>query len=272
MGARLVQVFAVVVCAASCAVGCTREVAGGLDESEANRAVVSLSRAGVDAEKTPDPAAEGRFRLVVNRDEATLAISVLAGEELPRPRALAAKDPGWVASPEADRRASIVATAVQVERTLTSIDGVLDARVHLDVPTVDPWMAAVASSAPPNIRPTASVLLRHRGATPPIGIDDVRRLVAGAVAGLAVTDVTVIGVSVPTPSWAGDRELAHLGPIAVTRGSLGTLRMIALCGVLVVALLAATILLLSTRLRRLVAAGAAQVKDSSDGERARGKP
>jgi type III secretion protein J len=233
------------------AIGCTREVAAGLDEMDANRGVVALARSGVDAEKIPDPSAEGRFRLVVQRDDATTAIAVLAGEELPRPHPPAPPEASLVSSPEAERAARIAATAAQVERTLASIDGVLDARVLLDVPAIDPLSAALAPQGEQKgPRATASVLLRHRGATPPVPPDDLRRLVAGAVSGLAAADVAIVLVSVPSPSVSAERQLAYLGPLAISRGSLSTFRAVAGAALALVAALGTTILVLSLRLRK----------------------
>lgn len=229
---------------------CTREVATGLDESEANRGVVALAHAGVDAEKTADPQTEGKFRLVVGRDEATIAISVLANEEIPRPRPLQADKGALVPSPEAERAARIANTSAQIERTLAAIDGVHDARVHLDVPNTDPLVAALGTAPDKLPHATASVLLRHRGAAPPIGEADVKKVVAGAVSGLSPDAVAVVFVPVPKGTTAGDRELAHLGPVAVTRGSLGTLRAIAAGVLLLFVVLCAAVLTLAVRLRR----------------------
>lgn len=231
--------------------GCAREVAAGLEESEANRGVVALARAGVDAEKVPDEAAEGRFKIVVGRDESTIAISVLSSEEIPRAKQVAAQAAGILPSPEADRAARVAMTAAQIERSLASIDGVHDARVHLDVPQSDALAVALAAPGDKAPRATASVLLRHRSANPPLHADDVRKLVAGAVSGLAADAVAVVMVQVPPSSVAGDRELAHLGPIAVTRGSLSTLRAVFAAVFVVVALLGAALLALAVRVRRL---------------------
>jgi type III secretion protein J len=229
-------------------VGCTREVAAGLDEADANRGVVALARANVDAEKMSDPTSEGHFKLVVGRDEATVAISVLASEEIPRPKSSAMTPAGIIPSPEADRAARIAAMASQIERSLGSIDGVHDARVHLDVPQTDPLVAALDGKS---LKATASVLIRHRSANPPIQADDVRKLVAGAVSGLTAESIAVVMVQVPQMTLTGDRELAHLGPIAVTRGSLPTLRWV--LGLALVGLfgLGAALLALSVRVRRL---------------------
>jgi type III secretion protein J len=109
----------------------------------------------------------------------------------------------------------------ELERTLCGIDGVVSARVHVSIPPPDP----LGDRGPR--RPSASVLLKHRGATTPIEPPAVQRLVAGAVSGMAADDVAVVLVSRPAPpggAAAGDRNLVHLGPIAVTRASVAYLR------------------------------------------------
>src|SRR5438477_6199960 len=76
-----------VFCAAILVAGCTVPIAGGLDEGQANRVIVALDHAGVGGEKESDPAVEGRFRVLVERDEAPRAIAALREEDLPAPSA-----------------------------------------------------------------------------------------------------------------------------------------------------------------------------------------
>lgn len=242
--------FVVVALAALLLSGCTREVANGLDEASANRGIVALAKAGIDAEKQADPQAEGRFRIVVMRDEATPAIAVLSAEELPRAPIPAGKESGLLPSPEAERAARVAQTAAQIEHTIASIDGVLDARVHLDVPSVDALAAALAPEGKAAAHPTASVLVRHRGASAPMAIEDVRKLVAGAVSGLATQDVAVVFSPVTAAPIAADRELSHVGPIAVARSSMGALRGILGVALGLIALLSVLLLVLAGRLRR----------------------
>jgi type III secretion protein J len=228
---------------------CAVPVAGTLDDAEANRVAVALVRAGVDATKEPDPTAEGRWRVVVSREDVTHAISVLRDEELPRstpPGVLEAVGKGALVPSEAAEHAQLTAgIAGDLERSLQGIDGVLRARVHLSVPAPNP----LRDTVPP--RGTASVLLEHRGSTPPISADSVQHLVAGGVAGLLSTDVTVVMVSRPAParSW-GDTELGHVGPIAVARTSLRQLQAALVALVALVAALAAMTLSLRARLSR----------------------
>lgn len=231
---------------------CTREVASDLEESEANRGIVVLARASIDAEKSFDPNHENRYRLTVSQSDATYAIAVLATEELPRTHSTTPKDTSLIASPEAERAARITQVASTIEQSLVSIEGVLDARVHLDVPIFDPLTHAL-NTHDKLPKPSASVLVRHRGVTPPILAEDIRRLVASSISNLSLENVSVVLVSVPSISAKPERELARLGPIAVAKGSLPIVRLIAAGMLGFVALLAITIVLLVLRLRRPVA-------------------
>jgi type III secretion protein J len=227
---------------------CAVPVAGALDDSEANRIVVALDRGSVDATKEPDPTAEGKWRVLVARDDVPHALSTMRDEELPRstpPGVLEAVGKGALVPSEATEHAQLVAgIAGDLERSLEGIDGVLSARVHLNVPAPSP----LRDTAPP--RGSASVLVAHRGSTPPISADSVQRLVAGGVAGLLPTDVAVVMVSRAAPARAPENGLGHLGPIAVARTSLRLLQGALVALVALVAALAAATLVLHARLSR----------------------
>jgi hypothetical protein len=79
----------------------------------------------------------------------------------------------------------------------------------------------------------------------------VQRLVAGGVAGLLPTDVTVVLVSRPAPPTTSSAELGHVGPIAVARRSVRELQGALVVLVGLVAILAACTLVLYARLARL---------------------
>jgi type III secretion protein J len=229
--------------------GCAVPVAGGLDDGEANRIFVALDRASIDATKEADGANEGKWRVTVARDDLPRALSVLREEELPRraPAGVAdALGKGSLVPSEAAEHAQIVAgMAGELERSLEGIEGVLEARVHLDVPAPSPLRDA------PAVRGTAGVLIEHRGATPPVSADAVQRLVAGGVAGLVPDDVVVVMVPRSTPAGLGAAGgLAHVGPIAVARASVRQLQAALVALVALVAALAGATLVLYTRLAR----------------------
>ena len=129
---------------------------------------------------------------------------------------------GSLVPSQASEQAKFVAgTAGELERSLRSLDGVVSVRVHLAIPVQDA-LTPDDSPAPPS----ASVLLRHRGAAPPIALIDIQRLVAGAVPGLAPAQVSVVASPVPLPTRPAERELSRFGPVTVTRGSVFPLRSI----------------------------------------------
>ena len=229
--------------------GCAVPVAGGLDETDANRIVVALDHAAIDATKEADPSVEGKFRVVVTRDDAARALVTMRSEDLPRPRAagvMDAIDKGALVPSAAQEHAQIVAgIAGDLSRTLEGIDGVLAARVHLNVATPDPLRFG-----PPD-KTTASVLLEHRGASPPITEVAVQRLVAGGVPNLSLADVAVVLVARGATALSSEAEMRHVGPIAVTRGSMRALQVTFAGLVVVVAGLGAFVLALLARLRRL---------------------
>ena len=228
---------------------CAVPIAGGLEETDANRVVVALDHAGVDATKEADPTVEGKFRVMVPRDDSARALLAMRSEDLPRPHVpgvMDTLDKGALVPSSAQEHAQLVSgMAGDLARTLEGVEGVLLARVHLNVAPPDPLRTGPAPKT------TASVLLEHRGATPPITEGAVARLIAGGVPNLAVSDVAVVLVPRAASPLAEEAELRHVGPIAVARASMRALQ-VALAGLLLlVATLAAATLVLYGRLRML---------------------
>jgi type III secretion protein J len=191
--------------------------------------------------------------VLVAKDDVPQALGAMRDEALPRPKTPGVLDAvgkgSLVPSQAAEHAQYVTGLAGDLERTLTAIDGVLTARVHLNAPEADPF---VRDATRP--RPSASVLIEHRGPTPPISADEVAHLVSGAVAGLFPADVHVILVPRPAPAQpSGDasQSLGHVGPIAVARKSMRALQGALVVLVGLVAMLAALTLFLYTRLARL---------------------
>lgn len=228
---------------------CTVPVATDLDEAAANKVVAALGRNGVAADKQRDAEHEGRFSVDVGRGDASFALAVMAREELPPQTA-----PGWsealgqrsLIPSRADERAKLLlATAGELQRSLLGIDDVISARVHLGVPERD-----VLDGDAPLTPPTASVLLKHRRAEPPLSELDIQRLVAGAVSGLAPARVVVVIKAVDEPVERKGTELVRLGPLTTTRSSLPYLRWMIACVATLNACMVALLFALWTRGRR----------------------
>ncbi|MGH7282739.1 MAG: secretion protein [Polyangiaceae bacterium] len=227
-------VFAAICASFFVLAGCASPVAGNVDDAQADRIVVALGRAGIDAQKAADGANDGKFDVTVAQGDATRALAVLADEGLPEPAARAGIDAlgkdELVPSVDAERARLAGALSAELEKSLESVDGVLRARVHLNLPDADP----LRDGLPP--KSSASVLLTTRPGPSPIAIEAVQRLVAAGSPSLAAQDVAVVIV----PRTAASHpmaDFAHVGPIAVAPGSARTL--VTLLAVLL-ALLAAT--------------------------------
>lgn len=222
--------------------GCSVNVASDLAEIEANRVMVTLNEHGIAATKAPDPAKEGRFTVRIPEGDLSAAVAALQNEGLPGARSPgvlgALGEPGLVTSRSSEHARLMIGTAGELERSLTEVTGVLSARVHLAVPERD------ALAAPDSIQSaSASVLIRHQGASPPLGAQDVQRLVAGAVPGLNSERVAVVHLTVPGASAPPSEPLMQFGPVSVSRSSVGALRwLVGGVAALNVTLLAALIL------------------------------
>lgn len=168
--------------------GCQETLYSGLDEAEANRMRQALLRQGIASDKRV--AEDGRYKLDVARDDIGPALRALEAAGLPRhrfadPMQLIRSD-ALVASPAEDRARLGYALSQELAATLSTIDGVVGARVHLVLPERSPL--GTAKAAPPS----ASVLVRHRPGHNLQALSlSIRQLVARGVEGLAPEQVSV---------------------------------------------------------------------------------
>ena len=235
---------AVLMCAA-----CAVPVATGLENQEADRVVVALDHAGVDGVKEVDPTSEGRWRVNVPRDEVARSLIVLPRRSFLE-RARSVSSTRWArgrSSPARppSTRSSPQGWGVIFQRSLEGVDGILSARVHLNLPSPSPMRET------PTGRASASVRVEYRGGSPPITSDDVQRLVSGACTGLTPADVAVVMVSRPTPARPPGSELAHVGPLAVAHGSAHLLQGMLLGFLVLLMGLAVALLVVGQRLSTL---------------------
>jgi type III secretion protein J len=223
--------------------GCAVPVAAALDDREATEVAVALEHGGIVGQKEDDPAAEGKYRITVARDDSTVALGILREEEMPKPHpkgVLESMGQGALVPSQLSEHAThVVGLSGDLERTLLSLDGVLRARVHLNLPAPDPLKATPKT--------TASVLIEHRGATPPVTQENVQRLIAGGLPNLAPADVAVVFVARPARVIASGERLSYLGPFAVSHGSKRLLQGALFGLVLLILALASTCLALYAR-------------------------
>jgi type III secretion protein J len=151
-----------------------------------------------------------------------LALKVLQENGLPRERAKGLDDvfskAGLIPTAGEERARLIVGLSGEMTRTLKSVAGVVDARVHVVLPENSPLVDRSQWSAT-----TSSVLLKYQGDQVPLREDEVRNLVARGIEGLQPENVTVVFKKVqskPVPK----RDLRwYLGSQGVVLASLGLL-------------------------------------------------
>lgn len=171
--------------------GCRTELYSKLDEQEANRMMAVLAHHGVDASKKPIKG--DSFALQIARADFGRAMDALDAAGLPGQQHLSLKDVfqggGLVATPTQERAQLMYAIGGELARTLSTIDGILDARVHVVLPESDPLRRQIVPSS-------AAVFVRH---APDVQINpllpQIKKLVADSVAGLVYERVSVTAVA-----------------------------------------------------------------------------
>jgi type III secretory pathway lipoprotein EscJ len=152
-------------------------------------------------------------------------------------------DAALVPTKALERRREAATLAATLARTLEALPGVDHARVQLVLPVTPDFASTLAPAA------QASVLLSVQSGSAQVDAAAVRRLVAGAVAGLPPEAV----VLEQTPSRAPAPklpELTRVGPFTVTRASASLLRTTLASALALQVLLASAVIFLLERARR----------------------
>ena len=191
---KLARIAAICFCALSLA-ACSVELYANLDQKQANDIVATLFRHGIPAERSMTK--NGRYTVHVDQSRFSEAVAILNDNGLPKQDFASMgevfKNEGIVASPVQERAQMIHALSQELARTVSDIDGVLSARVHLVLPENDPLRQQLIPSS-------ASVFIRHAATASLIElVPQVKMLVANGVAGLSYDKVSVVLVPVAVP-------------------------------------------------------------------------
>nr|WP_210337818.1 type III secretion inner membrane ring lipoprotein SctJ [Ensifer sp. ENS02] len=182
---------------------CKGELYSNLDEREANLMVATLLASGIDADRTVQK--NGKLTVSVEEDQFGAAVSILTDAGLPQTEFATIgsvfKKEGLVASPVQERAQMIYALSEELSRTISEIDGVLTARVHVVLPDNDPLQRFAAPAS-------ASVFIRHEAdLTIDTLIPQIKTLVANGIAGLTYEKVSVVPIAVPKTVHSGLQNL-----------------------------------------------------------------
>ncbi|QAY75569.1 type III secretion system inner membrane ring lipoprotein SctJ [Sphingosinicella sp. BN140058] len=171
--------------------GCGRqEVYGKLTENAANEMVAVLSQAGIEAGKAKGEKEE--WSVTVSQGDFAKAVETLRAQGLPHENfddlGTVFKKEGFTSTPLEERARLIYGLSQELSRTISDIDGVVQARVHLTMPEADPLSREAKPSA-------ASVFVKYR-----TGFDlrsqtgAIKALVTNAIDGLTYDRVSVVMV------------------------------------------------------------------------------
>ncbi len=206
--------------------GCGRkvELMAAMPEPEANEILAALQNAGIQADKVPGK--EGMVGVTIDGDQVGRAVDLLRQQGLPRERFAGMgqvfKKEGLISSPLEERARYLYALSQELGATISQIDGVIVARVHV----VLPERSATGEAAVPS---SAAVFIKHQDG---YNLDTlqplVRRLVTNAIPGLTADKVSIVLVNAQTPppgkhdgvgravGGTGAGGGSHLGLLAAT--------------------------------------------------------
>ncbi|MDW9682891.1 MULTISPECIES: type III secretion system inner membrane ring lipoprotein SctJ [Sinorhizobium] len=167
---------------------CSEDVVSGLDQRDAFNAQVLLERAGIAVAMKTEKG--GAFTLTVDPGEYARALELLADAGLPRQKHSNVADlfpgDGFLVTPYEQKARMTYAVEQQLAETLSALDGVASARVHV-VPAEENGRGLIKEKA------RAAALLQYR---PGADLPDIdmksRSVLVSSVRGLSYEDVSVV--------------------------------------------------------------------------------
>lgn len=197
------------------------ELYGKLSEAQANEMIAALQRSGIEATKSDG--GEAGWTISTSKGDFGRAIEILQAQGYPRQDfatlGTVFKKEGFVSSPTEERARLNWGLSQELSRTLTQIDGVVQARVHLALPEDAPLAESKAPAS-------ASVFIKYRpGADINAQIGKIKALVVNSIEGLKYENVSVETFQAEPPPVAispdsGGGLLSELGGVAILGGIL----------------------------------------------------
>lgn len=168
--------------------GCKEIVQAGLSESEANRYLAVLYKAGIASTKSTLDTKT--YDVKVSSDDLNASLGALSCAGLPRQRTTKLPDylkkEGLSASTPSEERIRItMIMGREIEQTIELIDGVLEARVHINAPAAEPLVEKPKTAS-------ASVFIKHRpDIEGQVWIPKIKQFVQTAIEGISYDKITV---------------------------------------------------------------------------------
>ncbi len=168
---------------------CQMELYSNLSENDVNNMLSIMLSNGIDAEKVIDKKTAS-YVLMIDKNKIPEAIGLLREHGYPREKVAGVKDlfkkEGLVSSPMEERVRYIYALSQSVQETLSQIDGVLTARVHIVMPENNPFVDTIKPSS-------ASVFIKYHPSSDIKNIKSkIKLIVEKSIEGLTYEKVSVV--------------------------------------------------------------------------------
>jgi len=197
---------AIVACLVLFGSGCAKvQLFSDLDENEANDMMALLLTTKVECTKSAG--AEGKWMLSVAQADFAKAVQTLQSSGYPKEHFAGLgesfKKSGLISSPTEERIRFMHALAQDLSSTISRIDGVVVARVHIVLPDNNPFAEKVKPSS-------AAVFIKHRPSTNlDLQMPEIKQLVQSSIEGLEFENVSIVMIpadEMPTmantaPKW-----------------------------------------------------------------------
>lgn len=186
-GRRLVRLMTLLLMLALAA--CKIELYASVTEQEANEILALLLSHGIECAKTPGK--EGMVGIQVEESKIAQAVQLLRASGLPRERFARMgevfKKEGLISSPLEEQVRYVYALSQEIADTISQIDGVISARVHVVLP--ERGSVGTQSLVPSS----AAVFIKYRDSYPiePV-VPQIRRLVANSIPSLDYNKVSAV--------------------------------------------------------------------------------
>lgn len=197
---------------------CQTELYNGLSQKEGNEMLAILLIAGISTHKLPD--SDGKVKLMVEESQLSLALATLKSQGYPKDKFASLEeifpDEGLISSPLEERARLMFAKSQEISSTLSQIDGVITARVHLVKPEEERRRGRSKE-----INSSASVFIKH---APDIEIESlvpqIKLLVNNSVEGLNYDRISVVLVpALQSRLISSQQKLVNILSIKMTASS-----------------------------------------------------
>lgn len=171
--------------------GCKTDLYSGLVEQDANNMLAIMLNQGIAAEKIVDKKTS-TYTLSVDESSIPTAVRLLQEHGYPKEKVFSVNEmfqkDGLISSPTEERARFIFALSQSVQETLTQIDGVLVARVHVVLPE--------SSASGQQLQPSSSsVFIKYHPAYDLESMkSEIKLIVEKSIEGLTYDKVSVVMV------------------------------------------------------------------------------